>query len=113
MQPTHSIADAVAADRAAREGFLAELARVPSDNPPGDCAPAAERAAILLHEAQHLWGAGEDAALERVWRTKQRLGWTAAEYSQSKVWRNTREWTAAGVPALFQCGPDRHADCVR
>jgi hypothetical protein len=72
-----------------------------------------ERAAILLHEAQHLWGAGEDAALERVWRTKQRLGWTAAEYSQSKVWRNTREWTAAGVPALFQCGPDRHADCVR
>jgi len=48
MQPTHSIADAVAADRAAREGFLAELARVPSDNPPGDCAPAAERAAILL-----------------------------------------------------------------
>ena len=72
-----------------------------------------ERAAILLHEAQHLWGAGEDAALERVWRDKQRLGWTAAEYSQSKVWKNTREWTAAGVPGLFQCGPDRHADCVR
>jgi hypothetical protein len=72
-----------------------------------------ERAAILLHEAQHLWGAGEEAALESVWRAKQRLGWTAAEYSQSRVWRNTREWTAAGVPALFQCGPDRHADCVR
>jgi hypothetical protein len=72
-----------------------------------------ERAAILLHEAQHLWGAGEDAALESVWRTKQRLGWTAAEYSQSKVWRNTREWTAAGVPALFQCGADRDADCIR
>jgi hypothetical protein len=41
-----------------------------------------ERAAILLHEAQHLLGAGEQAAL-------------------------------AGVPALFQCGPDRHADCVQ
>ena len=48
MQPTHSIADAVAADRAVRERFLAELVRVPSDNPPGDCAPAAERAATLL-----------------------------------------------------------------
>ena len=72
-----------------------------------------ERAAILLHEAQHLWGAGEDAALESVWRTKQRIGWTAAEYGESKVWKNTREWTAAGVPALFQCGADRDADCVR
>lgn len=28
--------------------FLAELVRVPSDNPPGDCAPAAERARELL-----------------------------------------------------------------
>ena len=72
-----------------------------------------ERAAILLHEAQHLLGAGEEAALDNVWRVKQRLGWTAAEYSETKVWKNTREWTAAGVPALFQCGPDRHADCVR
>ena len=43
-----AIAEAVAADRAAREGFLAELVRVPSDNPSGDCAPAAERAAVLL-----------------------------------------------------------------
>ncbi len=28
--------------------FLAELVKVPSDNPPGDCAPHAERAAELL-----------------------------------------------------------------
>lgn len=28
--------------------FLAELVKVPSDNPPGDCAPHAERAAALL-----------------------------------------------------------------
>src|SRR5689334_17283369 len=28
--------------------FLAELVRVPSDNPPGDCTPAAERAHELL-----------------------------------------------------------------
>jgi succinyl-diaminopimelate desuccinylase len=34
--------------RAAAEHFLAELVRMPSDNPPGDCAPHAERAAALL-----------------------------------------------------------------
>ena len=28
--------------------FLAELVRSPSDNPPGDCAPHARRAAVLL-----------------------------------------------------------------
>lgn len=31
-----------------QEAFLAELVKVPSDNPPGDCAPHAERAAALL-----------------------------------------------------------------
>jgi hypothetical protein len=35
-----------------------------------------ERAAVLLHEAQHLLGAGEDTALAYVWREKQRIGWT-------------------------------------
>jgi succinyl-diaminopimelate desuccinylase len=37
--------DALAAQQVA---FLAELVRVPSDNPPGDCAPHAEAAARLL-----------------------------------------------------------------
>jgi hypothetical protein len=41
------------------------------------------------------------------------IGRSAAEYSDTKVWKNTKEWTAAGAPALFQCGPDRRADCVR
>jgi acetylornithine deacetylase/succinyl-diaminopimelate desuccinylase family protein len=31
-----------------RESFLAELVKMPSDNPPGDCAPFAAHAAILL-----------------------------------------------------------------
>jgi hypothetical protein len=70
-----------------------------------------ERAVILLHESYHLFGAGEEVALEGVWREKHRLGWTADGYSQTKVWKNTREWTAAGVPRLFQCGTDRHQDC--
>ncbi|MBB6306115.1 M20/M25/M40 family metallo-hydrolase [Xanthobacter tagetidis] len=34
--------------QAAETAFLAELVKVPSDNPPGDCAPHAERAAALL-----------------------------------------------------------------
>jgi succinyl-diaminopimelate desuccinylase len=38
----------VAAHRGDAERFLAELVRVPSDNPPGDCMPHAIRAAALL-----------------------------------------------------------------
>ena len=34
----------------AQAAFLAELVKVPSDNPPGDCAAHAERAATLLEE---------------------------------------------------------------
>ncbi|MPT21854.1 MAG: peptidase M20, partial [Starkeya sp.] len=38
-------------DELAREvDFLKALVRVPSDNPPGDCAPHAEVAAQLLEE---------------------------------------------------------------
>ena len=35
-------------ERDAQAAFLAELVKVPSDNPPGDCRPHAERAAGLL-----------------------------------------------------------------
>lgn len=71
-----------------------------------------ERAVMLLHEAYHLFGSGEEKALERVWRQKQRLGWTSDKYSQSQVWNNTRELTMNLVPSLFQCGPDGRSDCV-
>ena len=71
-----------------------------------------ERAVILLHESHHLWGLNEDDALERVWREKQRLGWTTEAYGDTKVWRNVREWTESSVPALFQCGADGRSDCV-
>jgi acetylornithine deacetylase/succinyl-diaminopimelate desuccinylase-like protein len=46
--PAHAIHDFLAAHRAEEEAFLAELVRVPSDNPPGDCSPHAQRAAQLL-----------------------------------------------------------------
>jgi len=71
-----------------------------------------ERAAILLHESYHLAGSGEEAALEGTWRDKQRLGWTADNYGKTKVFINTRELTATGVPRLFQCGSDGHSECV-
>jgi acetylornithine deacetylase/succinyl-diaminopimelate desuccinylase-like protein len=40
--------DFLAADADRQQMFLAELVKVPSDNPPGDCAPHARRAAELL-----------------------------------------------------------------
>lgn len=43
-----TIHDFVTAHADAMAGMLAELVKVPSDNPPGDCAPHAKRAAELL-----------------------------------------------------------------
>ena len=71
-----------------------------------------ERAAILLHESYHLFGSGEPAALEGVWRNKSKLGWTAEKYQETKVWRNTKELTMKHVPRLFRCGLDKQSDCA-
>jgi acetylornithine deacetylase/succinyl-diaminopimelate desuccinylase-like protein len=43
-----AIHDFVAANREAETRFLAAIVKAPSDNPPGDCAPAAETVAKLL-----------------------------------------------------------------
>jgi acetylornithine deacetylase/succinyl-diaminopimelate desuccinylase family protein len=43
-----SIVDFIDRDFSRETGFLAELVKVPSDNPPGDCAPHAKRAKELL-----------------------------------------------------------------
>ena len=56
-----------------------------------------ERAAILLHEAQHLFGTGEEETLQRVWGEKDRIGWTADRYGNTRVWKNTREWTESAA----------------
>ena len=71
-----------------------------------------ERAAVLLHEARHLRGAGEEVAFEGVWRDKEKLGWTRAAYAHTPVFRNVHEYTLRHVPALFACGPERRADCT-
>lgn len=73
-----------------------------------------ERAAILLHEAAHLFGSGEASALERTWRNKQQLGWTAEKYGpSSEAWNNTRRLTMNHVPQLFSCGPEGKSDCFQ
>jgi acetylornithine deacetylase/succinyl-diaminopimelate desuccinylase-like protein len=46
--PEQAIHDFLMEQRPAQMRFLAELVRVPSDNPPGDCAPHGERAATLI-----------------------------------------------------------------
>jgi hypothetical protein len=66
-----------------------------------------------LHEAQHLYGAGEEAALEYVWRNKHRLDWTEEKYGQTRVWINTKELTMNLVPQLFKCGPEGNSDCTQ
>jgi hypothetical protein len=71
-----------------------------------------ERATILLHEAYHVFGEAEKTALQKVWIGKQKLGWTSLSYSHTRVWKNTREWTAGGVPLLFRCGLDGQSDCL-
>ena len=48
--PAAMIDDYLARHRELETRFLAELVRIPSDNPPGDCAPHAERVAELLAE---------------------------------------------------------------
>jgi len=47
MTPS-AIHDVLAQHREAEQNFLSELVRVPSDNPPGDCAAHAEHTAALL-----------------------------------------------------------------
>jgi succinyl-diaminopimelate desuccinylase len=45
-----AIHDFIAAQKDNMTAMLAELVKVPSDNPPGDCAPHARRAAELLEQ---------------------------------------------------------------
>jgi hypothetical protein len=71
-----------------------------------------ERAVILLHEARHLAGAGEEEALKSVWRDKARLGWTREKYSETRVWKNVSDITHRYAPELFTCGNDGRQDCT-
>lgn len=71
-----------------------------------------ERAAILLHEARHLKGNGEEDAYEFVWRNRKYLGWTADKYSHSITWQNIRRQTKEFAPNLFVCDFNPYNDCT-
>lgn len=71
-----------------------------------------ERAAILLHEAQHLKGADEQEAYEFVWKNRKILGWTKENYGNSVIWRNVRKQTAEFAPNLFVCEWNEANDCT-
>lgn len=72
----------------------------------------AERAAILLHEARHLKGYGEEDAYEFVWRNRKYLGWTSERYSASPVLINIRRQTLEYAPNLFVCNFNPRGDCT-
>ena len=71
-----------------------------------------ERAAVLLHEAQHLKGADEKEAYEYVWRNRKKLGWTKETHGDSTVWLNVRKQTKEYVPNLFVCNWMETGDCT-
>jgi hypothetical protein len=71
-----------------------------------------ERAAILLHEAQHLQGSDEKEAYDFVWRNRGRIGWISDPYTKSVIWRETRKLTKDYVPAMFTCDGMTFGDCT-
>jgi hypothetical protein len=71
-----------------------------------------ERAAILLHEAQHLKGADEKEAYEYVWRNRSKLGWTRQTHGGSIIWQNVRRQTKEFAPNLFVCDWNEAGDCT-
>ena len=71
-----------------------------------------ERAAILLHEAQHLKGADEKEAYSNVWKNRHKLGWTKQFYGRSVVWLNIRKQTKELAPEMFVCNDKDFGDCT-
>ena len=71
-----------------------------------------ERAAILLHEAQHLKGADEKKAYEFVWKNRAKLGWTRETYAKSVIWQNVRKQTKEYSPNIFICELNDFGDCT-
>lgn len=71
-----------------------------------------ERAAILLHEAQHLKGANEKEAYKFVRENRIKLGWTREKYGDSAIFRDVRKQTKEIVPELFVCPNNDLGDCT-
>ena len=71
-----------------------------------------ERAAVLLHEAQHLKGGDEHAAYEYVWQHRAQLGWTLLSHGTTESYITIEEQTRFEAPELFTCQDRMFKDCT-
>lgn len=71
-----------------------------------------ERAALLLHEAQHLKGADEKEAYKFVWENRIKLGWTREKYGSTAIFTDVEKQTKEIVPELFICQANDSGDCT-
>ncbi|MFM9903339.1 MAG: hypothetical protein ACKVQJ_02075 [Pyrinomonadaceae bacterium] len=71
-----------------------------------------ERAAILLHEAEHLKGKNEHDAYKFTWENRKALGWIKEKYAGSPVWQNVRKQTRDNAPEMFVCNQNEYNDCT-
>lgn len=71
-----------------------------------------ERAAILLHEAQHLDGKSEADAYAYVWQNRDQLGWTILKYGDSPAFVSIEIQTREYAPGLFTCKENLWNDCT-
>jgi len=71
-----------------------------------------ERAMILLHEAQHLQNADEQQAYTRVWRERERIGWTALSHGTTPTYITVELLTRENAPELFECNSRLWRDCT-
>ncbi|NNE66150.1 MAG: hypothetical protein HKN33_06250 [Pyrinomonadaceae bacterium] len=72
-----------------------------------------ERAAILLHEAQHLLGKTEKQAYEYVWKNRKALGWTQMAYGTTESYVTIELQTREFCPDLFVCTQNLWNDCTQ
>ncbi len=72
-----------------------------------------ERAQVLLHEAQHLFGKNEHDAYKKVWRDKVKLSWTEEIYGKTRVWYSVKKGTHEHVPEFFICEQNPDQDCTK
>ncbi len=71
-----------------------------------------ERAAILLHEAQHLKGGDEREAYAYVWENRERLGWTLLSHGTTESYISIELQTREYAPELFTCESKPFRDCT-
>lgn len=71
-----------------------------------------ERAMILLHEVQHLKGAGEREAYEFAWRNRERVGWSILTHGTTESYITIEAMTREIVPELFTCADKLWDDCT-